>query len=467
MRASSSAPFCGNGKFISWNARALFCLEPGQLHRKLCLLRRLAAEADVVMVQEAHANDEKWAIFDLEVHTSHVTYWSNAADGATLGGVGFVVRRAFLEQFASYSFVDIVPARAALLSLRGPSGALDLCCLHVNPVLNVAGKRRFLSTVRRSLSEGVGVHTLVCGDFNFDSSVTDRIDCRTGRFCGTPGPEQQCFDDLFAGYAELNCQDFIHRIVRQDAVAAVSRIDRAYTSLHAAYCDSMVFSASVFQPISAPNFDVSDHVPLMLSFGAAPPPRRGAIPSWVTRHPLWPGTVSEVLATFHIDTLPDLNDRMRIIKVAMRLACKRVVDAARHHHARNADEELWWLLRALRALRLGRPHVLDQCAAACPSLPTLLDTPPGDLSRLLDRIAELSRKSASDKLQEVQRNSSLPEYARKQQTSRMARLVRTWASTRRYVRLQGVRREDGSFVDDPGFHRRCRSLGAGFWREGG
>jgi hypothetical protein len=133
----------------------------------------------------------------------------------------------------------------------------------------------------------------------------------------------------------------------------------------------------------------------------------------------------------------------------MRIAASRNIDTSMHHSAKNPDEGLWWLLRALRAIRLVQPHVLDRCCRVVTTLVHLLDTEPGDLSQLLHRIASLSRRSAAEKLHQVQANADLPEYARRQKVARLTRLLRTWAPARRNVALPGVRFDSGRFSDEP------------------
>ena len=450
MQASPSAPFCGAGVFVSWNARALFSYDPSLLHRKLDYLCSLAASADVVMIQEAHSNAEKPTVLHNRLRHTHVLFWCNAVDDSNVGGIGFVMKRSFLSMFDTCLFDPhgIVPARAALLSLRGPRGALDLCNLHLDPSMSVQERIAFLDTVRSALSDDMRVHTIVCGDFNSDSDFGDRLDCARGVFCGRPGAEQEHFDNIFKEYAELDCRDFTHRTGAQ-VVTMLSRIDRVYTSLPAALCQDFSFSASVMSPAVAPDFTLSDHVPLKFTMRPTTPATRRSVPSWVTRHPLWPITLDEILASFGAFDPQDHNHNVRMTKVAMRLAARRVIDISAHHKARNADEELWWLTRALRAIHRADHAALDRCLSVVPSLDSLLDTRPGDLAPLLRRISELSRRSAATKLQEVRTNASLPEYARRQQVSRLTRLLRTWAPSRRNVMLQGIRADDGSFVDDP------------------
>ena len=448
MLASTSAPFCGEARFISWNARALFCYDPLQLHRKLDFVCGLSAGADAIMIQEAHSNAEKATILEDRLRDTHDFWWCNALDDATLGGVGFIVKRLFLARFRHVTPVTIIPARAMLLELRGDEGALNLCCIHVDPALNTAGKKQFLDNVRRAIPVNDGVHSILCGDFNYDSDVHDRMDCEHGHYCGSPGPVQAKFDQLFGDLAELDTQDFTHRNMRDDAVVAFSRIDRVYTSLHPALCQEIAFAAGVVHPVKSPRFDLSDHVPIRFAMTPTPLTGRNTMPPWITRHPLWQ---SELQASLNeLGPLPeeDHNLKIKMTKVAMRMTVKKVIEISQHHRARNADEELWWLVRALRAIRLNMPEKLDQCCTVVGILSDLLDTQPGDLSRLLARITELSRRSAAEKLQEIQANAELSEYARKQKVARIARLVRTWAPSRRNVQLQGVRKDDGSLAED-------------------
>ena len=133
MLPSPSVPYCGPASVISWNARALFCLDPVRTNRKLDYLCRLAAAADVVVIQEAHSNQEKATILDARLHESHDTFWYNYDDDSTIRGLGFVVKRSFLQRFDTYFYCGVLPGRAALLSLRGPEGGLDILGLHLDP----------------------------------------------------------------------------------------------------------------------------------------------------------------------------------------------------------------------------------------------------------------------------------------------------------------------------------------------
>lgn len=449
MHVQAAVPFAGKGRFVCWNARALFCYDPAQLHKKLDYFCRLAADADVVMVQEAHSNAQKPTILENRLRDSHEFYWNNSPDDETFGGTGFVVSKKFLQRFSSCVHFPIVAARAARLTFDGPEGRLVLCNLHLEPKLTAAEKKQFLSQVRNSLTVEVGIHTIVCGDFNYDSATHDRVDCRTGQFCGAPGPEQQHFEICFADFAELDCHDFTHKNCREDATTSFSRIDRIYTSLHPTICYDLSFSAAVAHSVRAPSFDLSDHAPLIFAMQPAPVPVKTSIPSWVTKHPLWPEELGKTFSDYGPYPVDNHNFKMESIKTAMRAAAANVIAVAQHHRARNADEELWWLIRALRSIKMNKPDVLEKCAQVVSNLGDLLDTAPGDLSRLLHRIAELSRKTASEKLQEVQANACLPEYTKKQKTARLARLIRTWASSHRSVQLHGVQDADGRLIDDP------------------
>ena len=67
-----------------------------------------------------HSNQEKATILDARLHESHDTFWYNYDDDSTIRGLGFVVKRSFLQRFHIYFYRGVLPGRAALLSLRGP-----------------------------------------------------------------------------------------------------------------------------------------------------------------------------------------------------------------------------------------------------------------------------------------------------------------------------------------------------------
>ena len=133
------------------------------------------------------------------------------------------------------------------------------------------------------------------------------------------------------------------------------------------------------------------------------------------------------------------------MKSVFHSAAALVRDRSADHGAVNPDEKLWWSMRARRAIRDGNDVKLDQ---ACRAYSALRDLIPNDhRTENLDRhIATLARANASDKIAEVRRNKSLPEFAVRQKIGSIQRWAARWAPAGKRVSLQGMRGADGNML---------------------
>jgi len=204
---------------------------------------------------------------------------------------------------------------------------------------------------------------------------------------------------------------------------------------------------------------MSDHTPISFHMGPRVSSRSNNIQPWVTHHPLWPNTLAAEISKAAAGLLP-INPSLVTIKCAMQRVAHEVRQRAAHHGARNADGELWWLLRARRAIQQGDPRSLDTAMQAVAHLSDFLNTDPGDLSKLHTRIEDLARRTLEEKMAEIENNKNLPEYARTQQQARLRRHPSRWSTFNPRVGLNGLRNDEGQHVDEPS---ACCSLISDFW----
>ena len=161
-------------------------------------------------------------------------------------GVGLAVKHTFLQNFNKTddsSWQEIVPGRAAKLSLRGPSGALDLYVCYL-PTGSQADneKLHIINILRDSLSPNDKVLSILMGDWNFVMETEDRICLRTMDFTGRADrPLARNFQTVLDAHQlhELEQPAFTH-----ENSTAQSKIDRIYINHHVSDQLDRQFSAS-------------------------------------------------------------------------------------------------------------------------------------------------------------------------------------------------------------------------------
>ena len=125
-RASSTSfgPFRGEFSAALWNAQAFFCSDQSCFNAKIIYARSLLDRADMLLVNEAHGTDCGNKAWRPPLGT---TAWWSAGPTTRHAGIGIIVKNTFLEQFVETpSWRIIWPGRAAVLSLKGVFGALDV-----------------------------------------------------------------------------------------------------------------------------------------------------------------------------------------------------------------------------------------------------------------------------------------------------------------------------------------------------
>ena len=102
--------------------------------------------------------------------------------------MGLAVKRTFLEHFnptSDAAWHEIVPGRAARLSLRGASGALDLyVCYLPTGSMNEEQKQQAICKIHDSISPNDNVLSILMGDWNFVMNNENRLCLRTMEFTG-------------------------------------------------------------------------------------------------------------------------------------------------------------------------------------------------------------------------------------------------------------------------------------------
>ena len=114
-------PYRGDVSVCTWNAQALFAVDPIKRHGKWKHLQKLLESHDLIAISETHGTEDSIPL--LEAPRGAVAWW--APGTSHRGGVGVVVKESFAQRFPSRSWVVVQAGRAATLRLDGPEGSIE------------------------------------------------------------------------------------------------------------------------------------------------------------------------------------------------------------------------------------------------------------------------------------------------------------------------------------------------------
>ena len=83
------------GRFCTWNAAALFQLDPAKSRLKSHALNKIAADFDVILSQEVHGNEADLRARCPQIAEAFVC-WCSQSDQRAKGGVMTLVRKSWL-----------------------------------------------------------------------------------------------------------------------------------------------------------------------------------------------------------------------------------------------------------------------------------------------------------------------------------------------------------------------------------
>ena len=118
-------PYRAKLRGATWNAQALFSVDGERQSAKQAILCKLASQHDFVILQETHSTEGALAIWR---PPSGFRYFHSHGSQA-VAGIGVLVRSSFLANFdpiPEHQLHELVPGRAGVLHLTGPTGCLDI-----------------------------------------------------------------------------------------------------------------------------------------------------------------------------------------------------------------------------------------------------------------------------------------------------------------------------------------------------
>ena len=141
-------------------------------------------DADILAIQETHSTEGSVAIARMPQDTC--AWWSH--ESQSTGRVGIMVNRSFMERFPGTnqdSWQEVVPGRAAILRLDGPSGSLDVAVLYMHTGATGEARQqrdKVKVALLKALRPQLKVLTVIVGDWNFTKEDTDRVNLEVGHW---------------------------------------------------------------------------------------------------------------------------------------------------------------------------------------------------------------------------------------------------------------------------------------------
>ena len=255
-----------------WNAQALFDSRGHHQIAKQSIAERLANEADVTILTETHSSDAK--LLGYRYRDEHIRYWSHGT--AYVGGIGIWLNRRFCEANGLHNvhLTEAKPGRILRLTANTNKGSLNIVamyCTSGHDSDSVNAKMEELRLLEKMLREKDTHLNIVGGAFNFTVDADDSLTSST--LNRSPYKWTQLADTWGKigkrwGLNEMYQPKFTHR-----SSVACSRIDRIYTSHHAAL--QLDYNNAIWiEPFNAH----SDHTPVHWQLVSNTPNQQGHSP---------------------------------------------------------------------------------------------------------------------------------------------------------------------------------------------
>ena len=419
-------PYRGEYSAVLWNAQAFFCEDQQRFADKQSYARKLLGRADILLLNETHGTDGGNKAWRPPIGTSA---WWSAGPTPAHAGVGIIIRNEFIQKFSKTPKWRILwPGRAAVLSLRGAEGWLDIVVgyFHTGGEVGDLDKygvhpnwSEYCSTfpklrehMRHRISTAIQprhrVLTLFGADFNWVPQNVDRrskttMDCSGGR---NP-PDERHFQSILGqahGLVELHQPE-----MTRDSSTSTARLDRFYSNHHLVeQIDRELQSVALEWRL-----DLSDHRALFVA-------RR--LPSVLddSTRPISPGIYKH-------------NDYQRRVRLALDVKLQEYPDASRLKKltllkesmrevasnmsrtqggvaiATEKADQMGVVMRYLRAAEKESLGTISQCLSRYPHIATLVTNPyelKGNLAvtlrALKDHAVDLAREIAIELMQSAQ-----------------------------------------------------------------
>ena len=181
IRSSEARPFHGELAICTWNSRALFGVDLVRASAKQSFVQGLIADHDVLGLEEVHGSYEFTKNFDSKLRHSHRCFWSFLENHGA-GGVGIIVKLAFMANFASVVQEVLINGRCISVHCVGDLGSVLFVVVHIEPAWSHLQKVAFLQAIRRKTHAQNECLVYIFGDFNFDAADDKAYNLDTGTY---------------------------------------------------------------------------------------------------------------------------------------------------------------------------------------------------------------------------------------------------------------------------------------------
>ena len=449
----SAFPFTGSCCLRSWNAQALLAADPKRRRLKWTHCRGLLRGADALAIQETHGTPEGVAMS--RGFPEARIWWSHETQA--IGGIALAIRSTFLDQFwepAGESLLEVVPGRAAILRLDGPSGSIDIGVVYLPTGAAKGDRDRIQTALAKALRPAQRALTVLVGDWNFVRETEDRMNLADAGWTGQADitEHDQWTEAVFHPFSfyEAWQAEMTHR-----TTLGTSRLDRAYVNGHSAEQQYAAWGTTALA--WCPH--LSTHRPLEVARRMPGPvdQRRTPAPTGPSRHPAWPSKVTLRWNELrkHDDQPDSVHRQLVLLKQAMAEVSRDMFKRGQVGQAVLCADKIGATIRCLRAVQQGRDLAIRR---ACEEYPELLSI--GSLETLVrggqemvhhikEHILFLAKTDIREELETLNQESpDLPEAQisiRRQAIS--AKIAKLKPGGRR--QLQAIKTSDGNVVTDP------------------
>jgi hypothetical protein len=336
-------------------------------------------------------------------------FWAHGT--TSQAGIGLIIKEEFLNKFnpvTDTSWEYIETGRAAVLRLRGPSGALDIFVIYL-ATGDSGGKMQRAETLRKvaaAMRPREEVLSLIVGDFNFVASARDRFNKQQATWTGQcDEDEQELFSTLIE--KEHDMYELEQEHCTHENAFARSRLDRVYTNQHLSEQLDRHSSCAVLDWVSG----LSAHRPISFSRRRAGlPPSHKPLPTAPMDDPRWS---MRVALRFEELRAEDTNIDQALRRLLLLKKAIEGVTVTMHREgcasaAATPDDKLGWTVRFIRAAEEIRVRTMERCIDSYPHLLTLVEglSPNlrigSGLAKVRMHALELARSAVTDELRDLE-----------------------------------------------------------------
>ena len=390
-------PFLSSFRAFTWNCRSLWANLSSQ---SIQFANSLLDACDFGILCETRENESRGLL--LRSHFQDCTVYSSGIDQYK-GGVAIVLKNSFINQFVHKNWVVHEKGRIGALHLQGAQGSLSIIAVYCDPGHQGRQKQQ-LSSISQAIDPMS--HCLVAGDFNFVVSEHDRIVKAT---CKKTGAQDKAVAEKWRQVCDNNSlKEWGDTGMTCESSSSLSRIDRIYSNIH----DADVLSCGTYcHSIGYPRH-LSDHCPLAFGISTRSRPKRPCIPEWLVKDDLFQSEFKDELKFLISDRPTSALDRLDAIKKAAFEAAASAKRQRSEQEATSTDEKLTVAIAFVRALHSGHTGAAAKLQKRFAPLrevdvqsPLVWNTEAFDKVKSI--IAELSRISMSDRIEELRASKGL------------------------------------------------------------